>query len=585
MALRSWPRWAATFPLLFGFLLGLVLSPSVAMAQQRTDASKLDNQQAQKLFVRGMTESYLEDHEEAVTYFEKALEISPGEPSILMALAEAEEARNNVTSGLYYARQAREKASGRPYYAHQLAALLEEAERPQEAADTYQTLLATFPEYNEARLPLARLQSELDRPTEAISTYETYVDSVNRPDPEVYGEMLTLYERTGDEQALERTLQVLIRRHRTDRPYRKRLAELYLDQTRFEEAIPLLESLVGDTPNNPQLLSRLEKLYDKTGQTQQAEALWDRFAEKSAAPDQLVARARSLFEDARQAEGPLDSMAVRPARQLVRKALAQDSTHVGALDLLGTIQYETGAYTAAARALNRALDQNPRNPERWRRAAAAHLRAGQPQRAAAVGEEGLLLFPGRTDLLQHLGFARLRLDNPNAALSRFEAALKNLDETAPQRERAVLHAGLGLAQDRLGDVEQAEAAFDTALNLDPQAPQALRLYAESLARRPADLDRALALAQRAVEQAPNDPQTLATLGQVQVQRGALQDARSIFERALDAGEAPARVYEQFGDLHRKLGNDHLARRYWEKALDRAPAPDSLRKKLNALPQS
>lgn len=585
MALHSRLRWAATFPLLIGLLVGLVVDLPDARAQQRTDTTSIQDRRAQKLFVRGMTESYLEDHEEAVAYFEKALEVSPGQPAILMALAEAEAARDDNTSALYYARQAQEGAPERPYYAHQLAALLEKAGRPQEAASTYRTLLAKFPAYNEARLPLARLQTELNRPSEALSTYETYVDSINRPEPEVYGEMSTLYEQTGDDEALEQTLQVLIDRHRTDRIYRKRLAELYLEQNRFEEAIPLFESLLQDTPNNPQLLSRLEMLYDETGQTQEAEALWDQFTEKAAGPSQLVARARSLLDDARQSEKSLDSTAVRPAQRLLRKALAQDSTHVGALDLLGTTHYQTGAYAAAARALARALDQNPRNPERWRRAATAHLRAGHPQRAAAVAEEGLLLFPGRADLLQPLGFARLRLGDVDAALDRFQEALDQLDETAPRKERAISHAGLALAQDRRGNVERAASTFETAMDLDSKAPQVLRLYAESLARREVDLDRALTLAQQAVEQAPDDPQTLGTLGQVHVQRGELENARSIFQKALDAGDAPARVYEQFGDLHRQLGNDRLARRYWNEALARTPSPDSLRRKLNALPQS
>jgi tetratricopeptide (TPR) repeat protein len=586
---RSRLREPAVLSLLLGLFVAPLLVPRIAGAQQRVDTTDLKNRRAKKLFVRGMTQSYLEDHEEAVSYFERALEISPGQPAVLMALAETKAARNDLTSALYYARQAREGAPDQPYYAHRLAALQREAGRVQEAAATYRTLLAKFPGYNEARLPLARLQNELNRPQAAIATYEAFVDSSRRPPPEVYTEMLDLYQRTDDAEGLERTLKTLIDRRQANRPYRRRLAEHYVQQGRLVEAIPLFEALVRETPNNPQLLSRLEMLYEETGQTEQAASLWDRFSEKSAEPGPLVARARSLFEEAQTTEDPLDSIAVRPARELLHQALAQDSTHVGALDLLAALHLETGAYAAAARLLDRALETNPRAPERWHRAATAHLRAEHPRRAVAVAEEGLLLFPGRTDLLRSLGFGHLRLNDPEAARARFQDALDRLNDAAVSRERAALQAGLGRAEALLGNPDRATDAFDTALELAPQASLPLHLYARTLADQETNLDRALTLAERAVEQAPTDPRALGTLGRVQFKRGALEEARAAFKRAVRTGHAPARVYEHFGDLHQALGNDRLAQRYWEEAADRCgtcgTGCDALQDKLDALPQS
>ncbi len=582
-------RACVGLPLLLGLLLCSILQPSGAHAAQqpRTPSADISHLRAQKLFVRGMTQSYLEDYEEAVAYFEKALDLSPETPSILMALAETEAARENVTSALYYARQARDRAPDRPYYYRKLAELLQQADRPGEAEATYRTLLDSFPDNRPARLALARLQANRQDYEEALRTYETLVDSSKRPrQAQVYAEMLNLYRQVDDADGQERVLKILIDLRRDARRYRRLLGQLYIEQERYEEALPHFETLLRKTPTSPQLLSRLKMLYDRTGQSEKAETLWKRFEAKEASPNQLVARARSLYNDARSSDPSPDSSVTETAVQLLKQVLDQDSTHVNALSLLGTIYYDTGAYARAAAVLDRATDANPRAPDRWQKAASAHLKAGHPQRARRVAEEGLLLFPGRPALLRSLGTAHLQLGNNESALSRFQKALDNLDPSSKSaKTRAALHADLGLAHDRLGNPRQAETAYETALELNPQQPKALRHYARSLAQRKTQLDRALQLAQRAVENNPSNPKALATLAWVHFRRGAVSEARSTFSTALETGRAPAAVYEQFGDLHRSLGNDSLAQQYWKEAFNRAPERDSLQKKLQTLPES
>jgi len=566
---------------------GVLLLASAAQASQqprRPDTSSLADRKAQALFVQGMTESYLEDYDEAVSYFEKALSVSPQAPAILEAMSEAEAARDNVTSALYYARQARDRGTD-PHYHQTLAELLRTVNRPQEAAATYQALLETFPEYHRARLALARLQTELNRPQAALQTYQTLVDSSDRPQSaSVYADMLRLYKQVGDEKGQERALQALIRRRHAVRAHRRQLAQLYVEQGRYQDAIPLYESLLRETPKAPRLLSRLQQLYEQTGRTNEAETLWRRFSTGKTSPDQQVARARSLYEEARRSATRLDSSAVAPARALLRSVLDVDSTHVGALDLLGTLHYETGAYARAAALLQQALDHNPRAAERWETAASALLKAGQSQQAVAVAEEGRLLFPGRPALLRTLATAKLRLNENEAARTHYQAALQNLEEDGgADSTRAALYAGLGRAHGQLDQPHRATEAFETALHLDRNQLTALVHYALRLAEQSSD--RALTLAKRAVSAHPSSPAAHAALGWVTFNRGAAAKAKRHFRDAIEAGPAPAWVYKKFGDLYQALGNDRRAQQYWKKALDRAPHRDALQNKLDALPNS
>lgn len=137
-----------------------------------------------------------------------------------------------------------------------------------------------------------------------------------------------------------------------------------------------------------------------------------------------------------------------------------------------------------------------------------------------------------------------------------------------------MYAGLGWAHDHLEHHERAYDAFERALELAPNAPRGLRYYAQGLAQREEQLDRALQLARRAVDNDSSSVEALGTLGWVHFKRGSLSKAQSRFESALARGDFPASVYDQFGSLHQALGNDSLTQRYWKKGLEYDPTRDT-----------
>lgn len=568
-----------------GLLVGIffLTAPATALQPTPSDTANLSTLRAKKLFVQGMTQTYLEDYEEAVSLFEDVLDLSPNTPSVLSALAEAEVGRNNLTSALYYARRARDNAPNTAYYHLALADLLREAGRTEEAAVAYQELLSVFPNHVQARRTLAHLQkNELGQPDRALQNFRVLVDSLDRPRERDYTALLDLYQTVGNEADVERTLETLIQLRR-DRPlYRRLLGQLYTEQGRHEEAISLFETLLQETPNDPRLLTQLKMLYTETNQPEKTETLGKNVTPNDAFPNQLVARARSSFDPPTDT-GTADTSA---AVELLQKALEQTPNHPEALTLLGRIYEEQKRHAEAATLFERAIEEDPRSPDRWRYAASAHLNADSLRRAAALAEEGLLLFPGRLDLIRIEARTRLRLGENEAARTRLERALSSIDTTEVSTEdRAVLHAGLGLAQQRLGHVKDAAASYERALQLDGQQPMALKNYAYHLAQQPGRSDRALSLARRAVEIDEDDPRALDVFGWIQLKRGRYESAKSTFEAAVATGMADARVYEHFGDLHRALGNDSLAQKYWKEALDRAPTRDSLKQKIRAVPQS
>ena len=564
-------------------LVALGLPPAVCgHAQPVPDSLAPESRDARTLFLRGLTQSYLEDYDEAVRFFERALDRAPESAAILSALSEAEAGRDHPTTALYYARKARAQAPDVPYYHMALATLLEETNRLEEAASAYDTLLARVPAHRSARRALARLETRRERPHEALRHYEALTADSARTSVAVYDDMLSLYRQVDDEAGVKRTLNILVERVPDAPRYRRLLAQLYIRQQEYRNAIPLLESLRDETPHDFGLLSRLKMLYQKTGQPEKVQTLGLRQSNRPASPDELVARARSLYT---KASAP-DSARVARVTRWLRDALDQSPQHVGALDLLGRILLDHGEDAEAAALLERAVDANPRSPARWRRAASAFLAADSLEKAAALAEEGTLLFPGRPALLRIEGTAGLRAGDYATARDRFQEALARVDTTTTSHEtRARLYTGLGRALDRLDVPTDARTAHATAVRLAPERAESLTYYARHLAAQSPSSTEALRLARRATELAPSSPQALGTLGWVYARRGATEQAAVAFDDALATGRASAWTYEQFGDLQHSLGNEARARRYWRKALARTPHRTALKEKLRSSPTS
>lgn len=564
-------------------------SPAPSGAPPADDTVSSASIHARQLLVRGMTQAFLEDYDAAIAYFEQALELAPQEATVLSALADAHAAQDDLTSALFYAREAREYAPANPAYALQLARLQRTANRPADAIDTYTSIVERFPSSVDAWHALGQLHADQGRPDAALQAYESLLEHATGDRADVHAEMLPLYRDTDDDAGLERSLKALTDLRPTDPLYPRLLGQLYAQQGRVNAAIALYESLLDDASPGVDIVMHLSTLYRRTGATDEAESLLRRFIDDDgASTDQLVQRARALYEDGTADASAPDTSLVEAAERLLRQALDQSPDDPRALELLGTLRFEDGAYAEAGALLERALQQNPRAPERWTRAATAFYRAGLPERAVTVADEGLLLFPGQFDLARVAGLALTELGRNNEALRQVDEAIRLLDDIQVDTvasARAELLAAKGRLHHRLGEMQPAETAFDAALSAAPGHAVAARHYAAYLADRGVRLDRALALAQRSVDataaMSPSHAAALATLGWVHLRRGAPEAARDALQRAVNAGADDAQTLEHLGDAHDALGNDAAARQFWKRALDRAPDRDTVEQKLNA----
>ena len=552
-----------------------VSSPVITQQTIPVDGAE-KNIKAQQLFIRGLTQAFLNQHTDAIVLYEQALQYSPNNAAVLSAISEAQEAVGNTTDAFYYAQQACNLDPDNNHYLRLLARMYLSSGDYQQAAETYQKMAERFPDDVSTRYELARVHTLDGRIAEAIKAYEDILDTFGE-DLWVRGELLRLYIQTGDEEKAERALVALIERQPENISFRRMLGEIYLRQNRPEEAILLFEEALEINPADFESVLGLADLYHQLGDDEKAGMILEKsFVEDDASAEQLLARAAHLYT--RMNDNPV---AAETAQQLLMRVLEKEPKHVDALFMLGDIHYLEGRYRQAGDLLHEALQQNPRDPQVWHQAAAAYIQAGMAREAADVAEEGLLLFPGQIPILRLSGFANMEVYRNDIAISRFEEALDILLEDSPDDLQQIgeLYSALGLLYSRKRDIAASDEAYRQAIASDPENDLALNNYAYSLAGRNIELADALGLAKRAVSLRQDNASYMDTLGWIHFLLDNLEEAKEWIGKAIATEQASATVYEHYGDVFEKLGQADEARHYWQKALEMNPDNTSLLQKL------
>jgi Flp pilus assembly protein TadD len=169
-------------------------------------------------------------------------------------------------------------------------------------------------------------------------------------------------------------------------------------------------------------------------------------------------------------------------------------------------------------------------------------------------------------------------------LGRFEEALAWLrSAVAIDPEYGASWVNLGVALRRSGDLENAEIAYRTALELDLHSTSALQNLAALLNQRGEDAE-ALELLELADRSSNRNPFTYLTLGDLSLRHGKVDAAGRFYRKALRRQGENADSYAAMGLWHLRLGEMKKANSWLERAVDLDPDSqrvDLLRQRIAA----
>lgn len=315
------------------------------------------------------------------------------------------------------------------------------------------------------------------------------------------------------------------------------------------------------------------------------------------------------------------------ARVAYRHAIELDSDSAEALHLLGVLEAQNGSLETGLALLERAVAQEPGEPVFRINLANAYARKPDAARAAMLMREAVGLAPGDPQLRFDLGAFEFAAGNYKDAMAIFEglaranpkdprmmrhfgeaavyagdavralAAANRMQELAPHESHGYRLAcsaraleknwtevanlaekwsaeypsevnawkTLSNAQYELGKRDEAKAAFDKVMQLEPDVP-ANKVIHDMLARYIKDADAASAHLERSMAEATSSAEAAAALAVLGIHVGQFADAERMALRAIELDPSDVRGYIYYATLKEGVVTDaHLA------ALERADA--------------
>lgn len=227
---------------------------------------------------------------------------------------------------------------------------------------------------------------------------------------------------------------------------------------------------------------------------------------------------------------------------------------------LGQYQAEAGLLIEAADSYTVALAVRPRDRDLKVRRIAVLLDAKEYQRAAGFAADGRKQHPEDSRFLRLQARALFDSGDRSGSIALLEQAAKNApDDTGTLFTLADVYADAGRGQD-------AERVLRRIIAAEPANADALNYLGYMLATRGEQLDEAVRLVQRALQEEPDNGAYLDSLGWAYYRQGKLDEAEKYLVAAAKQLPQNSEVQEHLGDLYASRGRLADAVAAWTRAL-------------------
>lgn len=567
--------------------LAIILAeqPAVAQKRKKPDVETLAGsrlREAEFQFTEAEKHFILEDYAKALVYYERSLEIVPGNATVNYKIAEVL-SRSNQQTDLERAAIHIEKA---------LAV---------EKKNKYFYLLA------------AAIQNNLTHFSQAAGFYEAMIREV--PGTESYlTELAVIYQYANDQQSAigcyERAEQVF----GVSEEYSLQKISLLLSLSRTKEAIAESGKLVAHYPDDEEIVLEVCDLLLKSGNLQEAKKIQEQFILENKESDQIKlqlgmtllqlgqeSKARDLFREIfakptpdpsgkmivlgtlnnqinyARSNGQIDGEKERFAVELLELLKLSYPSNQMVQILGGDLYLSTQAYPEAIQYYKAAVEGEPVNYEVWENLILLERRLNRMDELIKDCERALEYYPNQGSLYYHLAYAQMRKQNFDEIPDLVRQA-QRLIRNDPDKQSDLFWI-LGEAYNGLGQFENSDKAFEQALVLKSNNVLAINSYCYYLAIRNSNLERALILAEKLIKEDPLNASFQDTYGWVLYKLKRYKDAIKVFQKIIENGKASSIHHEHYGDVLFKSGNSAEALVQWEKANSLSPGNAGLIRKI------
>lgn len=518
-------------------------------------------------FVDGSVYELKGDLPQAILEYQDALRFDK-DPAIYFAISKCYSQLSKHSLAIENAREAVRLSPDQLTYRRNYADILAAAFDFDAAAGQFEELIKRDSSQVEAWYNLARI-SQQRKPLRALEVYERIIDRFG-PDWDVFLQIADLNNRMGRFDKAGEALREMTLLDPSNKELKKTLAQTYARAGKFDEALKVYDDLRDIHPDDLEIQAEVAGLYLARGEYARAAKEFDTLLARDTVSVEVKVHIGEMYF----AQMAKDSTLAPVTRRIFERIAAKHPDDWRSFWFLGAIGSVTHDDTLSLRSFRRVTELASWNADAWVYMSGVFLGNNNFSEVAHILESAVKILPDDFRVNFFLGLSYSRL-NRNIDAAR---VLEHARQLNPKDLDAI--AQLALVYDAMRRFEDSDALYEEALKIDPENHLVLNNFAYSLADRDLQLERALEMSRKAVDQQPDNASYLDTIGWIYYRLGRYPEAETWTKKAISKGEVNAVVYEHLGDIYFRMNQKDLAIEHWNMALKLDEQNTQLRDKIS-----
>lgn len=533
--------------------------------KQEQRLSDNDLRRYQYFYLEALTQEGLGNNAEAFDLYRHCLEIDSLASEAHFAISDFYSSIGKDSLALWHLRKANSLDPKNDEFAERLGQYYLSQNMIEEGTRVYERLADMCRDRSDFLDILARIyQYKKD--------YPKMLETLNRLEvAEGQSENLTLskmqvYSSMGDEKGAYEELSRLVKSHPNDLNYKVMMGNWLLANSRKDEALKAYKAVLKEEPGNPQAQMSLMDYYRATGNSAEADTLLYQILENPETEAQTrISLMRQVVADNEQGGGDSTRILNIFSRILSLPQLTSDMAEMH----VAYMNFKHMPQDSILSGLNRVLAINPENIGARLQRLDIMWRDTIDEKVIAECEKAIDYTPEETALYYYLGLAKYLNKDDAGALKALRKGATTIKEETPKEISSRIYMIVGDILHSMNKAEEAYAAYDSCLNINPNEISCLNNYAYYLSEENRDLKRAEQMSYKTIKAEPENVTYLDTYAWILYMQKRYEEARIYIDQALknDTVETSSVIWEHAGDIYIRLGLKSDASNYWQKAID------------------
>ena len=534
---------------------------AVNPAGQEVVLSTEEQRRYEYFFLEAVRLEQQERYDEAFEMITHCLSIAPEAPSALYKVATYYFFLNRKEMALEALSKAVEGEPNNYWYKQTLASYYQTNREYDKAIAVLEEMQRLFPKRNgELLTALVGLYSHTQQYDKVVDALERLEQLMGKSEA-ISMEKSRNYLLMGNKESAFGELEALAAEYPESSYYRVILSSMYMEHGRMLDALPLLQEVLDDDPDNGPAKIALTQYYKQLDDTVQYRAMVDSvLMTPTVNDDTKVNMMVQLIRD------NTDSTYVMELFNRVMQQ-PQRTAKMGHL----CVQYMLQLNQPEERVrpvLLRMLEAEPDHVQARLQLLSYAARRNDMEEVISVCSTAIDYNPEVLDFYYYKAVGLYQTGKLQEALDTYRKATAQITEESNTELISDIYAAMGDLYHMTAQPEEAYHCYDSALIYNPSNILVLNNYAYYLSEEDKELDKAEQMSLRTIKAEPNNATYLDTYAWILYKLQRYEEALTYIEQALAADSVPSDVlYEHAGDICFRMGDVARAVNYWKQALE------------------